>query len=721
MKKYSKPIKEKNILLDSYWFYGDLNLMLNCTSQGYLWLINNYINIACLKEKSPKGILFFDSDLNEPYKLFYNCPFLNFQKFSLSDIGFISKYNIVNFMKEQIDNNNFVSFIIDRYFFRKLGYKQMNSQHEIMIYGYDDINQLFYIGDNSNTGKYEIDMQCTFAELTQAYDTIHGTIYLFKVEKNNDYNLDIKQITEALDLYINPNRNTIIYNNPKPCVFGVDIYDEFEQYYDYVANTGDYSHFNNGVSVLYDHKKLMKFRLKYLTENNIISNNELYNSYKDIEKKILLIRNRQIKYLITGNTDLLKRNVDDLKDIKEKEIFTLTQMIDELKTTNLSSSLIAKKPEIKYDEHISPLLYNKISKNNVIYEDYIKLNNDGFISFSDINMRDELYRVYFMISNIEGKGKLKLVLDNENGEVLSELELNSENNDKMSSYYCDIKYISTEKFTDERDIYIIAESDDKNFSFNLHSIFIETIYHKNKNICNISCPKKHGNIDKHISSTNEIEYYVDLHNGDLVEYDIALNKTGSINIILENCKENDVVEIALNNISNEYTLGSDYKQCITIDYSNGNERSLLSLKNKTPYYSHIKITDIGRNINIAEETLAIYRTKTKDTQRDFVPQYDEYTVSHINPGSYIMFSNVNFYKDVQKAYINVASMDYDNIIEIRLDNIDGVLIGKGEIDYTSGFYNFYTMECDVAGVQGIHDLYFVFRGRLFNMFSFKFE
>lgn len=726
MKKYSRVIREKNILLDSYWFYGDLNLMLNCISQGYLWFINNYINIACLKEKSPTGTIFFDSDLNEPDNIFYKCPFLKFQKFSLSDIGFISKHNITNFIKSQIDNNNFVSFIIDRYFLKRLGYIYINSYHNIMIYGYDDINQLFFIGDNSNTGKYKTDIQCTFAEIAQAYDTIGDDIYLIRVEKNNDYHLNIRQIITLLDLYINPDKNKIIYNTQKQCVFGIDIYDTFASHYDYVMDTGDLTYFNHGISVIYNHKKLMKFRLRYLMENNIINNGKLYTSYNDIEEKILMIKNRQLKYMLTHNIDLLKRNANDLKDIKEQEYSILTQMIAELKTAEANYSLITKNYEIQYDTYISPLSYHKISKNNTILMDYITMDNEGFISFSDINMHNELHGFYFTISNVKGDGKVKVTLDNENGEIITELDLRENNDDMINSYFGDINYTSIEKHIDERDIYILAESNNahKHFSFNLHSIFFETIYHKKNNICNITCPKKYSNINKQITISNEIEYSVDLHNNDSIEYDISLNPTGSINIMLENCKENDVIEVIINNISHTCMLSSNYKQCITLNYDNGYDGSLLTLKNKTLYEnheSHVKLVDINRSIDIMRETLAIYNTKTEGTYHDLVPHYNEYTVSHISPDSYIMFNNMDFYKDIHKIFITVASMEDDNVIEIRTDKVDGELIGSGKLHYTGGFYNFYTMECDINTIKGIHDIYFVFRGKLFNMFSFKFE
>jgi arabinoxylan arabinofuranohydrolase len=50
-------------------------------------------------------------------------------------------------------------------------------------------------------------------------------------------------------------------------------------------------------------------------------------------------------------------------------------------------------------------------------------------------------------------------------------------------------------------------------------------------------------------------------------------------------------------------------------------------------------------------------------------------------------------------------------MEIRLDSLEGELIGTLEVPFTGGNDRWAIVTCEVQKVEGIHDLYFVFKGR----------
>ena len=99
-------------------------------------------------------------------------------------------------------------------------------------------------------------------------------------------------------------------------------------------------------------------------------------------------------------------------------------------------------------------------------------------------------------------------------------------------------------------------------------------------------------------------------------------------------------------------------------------------------------------------------------------------VGWINSGEWIRFNNLEFGETGAAEFIaRVASSRNGGEIELRLDAVDGELIGTCEVNYTDGWQNWETRSCDVSGATGTHDLYLVFvggGGYLFNINWFMF-
>ena len=100
-------------------------------------------------------------------------------------------------------------------------------------------------------------------------------------------------------------------------------------------------------------------------------------------------------------------------------------------------------------------------------------------------------------------------------------------------------------------------------------------------------------------------------------------------------------------------------------------------------------------------------------------------------GGYLLFRNVDFADGAATFHVEVSS-EYaesrDSILEIRLDNPAGELIGEAKIEPTGGRTNYRTVTIPVtANARGVHDLCLIARGhgtggpgRLFNITSFGF-
>jgi hypothetical protein len=93
-------------------------------------------------------------------------------------------------------------------------------------------------------------------------------------------------------------------------------------------------------------------------------------------------------------------------------------------------------------------------------------------------------------------------------------------------------------------------------------------------------------------------------------------------------------------------------------------------------------------------------------------------VTKINNGDYIKVRSVDFGKGAKTFEASVASASKGGQIEIRLNGIDGELLGVLGVSNTGGLDNWTVQSCKVKKTAGIHDLYFVFKGGEGELFNF---
>lgn len=86
-------------------------------------------------------------------------------------------------------------------------------------------------------------------------------------------------------------------------------------------------------------------------------------------------------------------------------------------------------------------------------------------------------------------------------------------------------------------------------------------------------------------------------------------------------------------------------------------------------------------------------------------------VTWINNGDYVRVIGVDFgSRGASSLSASVASRYEGNWIDVRLDTVDGPLVGSCWVPRTGGWQTWRTVSCPIAGAVGIHDVYFYFRG-----------
>ena len=87
---------------------------------------------------------------------------------------------------------------------------------------------------------------------------------------------------------------------------------------------------------------------------------------------------------------------------------------------------------------------------------------------------------------------------------------------------------------------------------------------------------------------------------------------------------------------------------------------------------------------------------------------DRLFVSSIHNGDFLMVKGVNFSKGATSVDLSIASLSGGKI-EIHIDKIDGPLLAIVNVN-TSGEGDIWkTISTPVNKVEGVHDLYFVFK------------
>jgi arabinoxylan arabinofuranohydrolase len=101
---------------------------------------------------------------------------------------------------------------------------------------------------------------------------------------------------------------------------------------------------------------------------------------------------------------------------------------------------------------------------------------------------------------------------------------------------------------------------------------------------------------------------------------------------------------------------------------------------------------------------------------------DRLFVTSIHNGDYIKVQGVDFSKGVTSVEVSVASL-YGGKIEIHVDKIDGAIIGAVDVKTSGEGDSWKTITVPVKSIEGVHDVYFVFRGEkdLFNFDWWQFK
>lgn len=308
-------------------------------SNFFPWFYSNYIQLRHYRN--------ITENMHLDYLNFYNYdfvvdffPWLNVEKISKNIVlkGFSS---VIDYLRECVDMNYYIYIYLDKFYISNRNeYQNYHFIHDHFIYGYDDTG--FYSMGFDNKGLYGSnkiffsDAEEAFIRAESKFDW-QNFIFMLKHNENDDYQFDLQLVIELLEDYLlsrNTSYKARMYKNPTDAAFGLEVYNYIKMYFEMLIE--DKVNYDvRPLHILYEHKKCMLLRIKFLEEEGLIDSSlGLYSDYKEVENETQFLRMSLMKYRTLKNKQILYTIVEMIDNVKKKEQKVLARLLEKLKEKN---------------------------------------------------------------------------------------------------------------------------------------------------------------------------------------------------------------------------------------------------------------------------------------------------------------------------------------------------------------------------------------------------
>lgn len=297
--------------INVYPIFANPLAIMQCHQETREWILCNFIQLC----SNSLALNFYDFN----YKF---CPYLKIQRISKEYLKKMD-INVVQFIINSISAGYYIYLLVRRNEIRAYKFeseerrKQDTFAHDMLVYGYDINQQVFYIADNFIDGKYSF-QKCTFQELEAAINNIErnyeprlgfkGNIELIEFYNEEPQSFNLQRVLDSLHDYVSSKPtnlwNTMEFRN---------VYGELKWYfglqcYDYMLKRVECMNIDNiyiqDFHLMWEHKKHLKRIISYLIEKKYISDKMAITQLDSIEKQALIARNLVLKYSISGKESI---------------------------------------------------------------------------------------------------------------------------------------------------------------------------------------------------------------------------------------------------------------------------------------------------------------------------------------------------------------------------------------------------------------------------------
>lgn len=306
-----------------------INGILEAYGNDEVWLYNNYISLWIYARRQRKEYMVdfkYDRDIN----YYEQCPVLE------TVILDVRKNQDVNdIIKNSIDNQEYIFLAVDMYFIDswwKDIEKKKHSEHEMLIWGYDNEKKVFFTADFFKH-TYSI-QEISYLDFRMAFDAHAGyirerdnvnsvEIRTFKYLKNKRYALNVDRIRNMINDFVKSCENTIddvsdLFIVHEDVLYGFQCLNHIMEYFSESVCKNKWLDYRI-IHLIYIFNQIMCDRIDYMIEHQYLSDNtdirNIQNEFWDMAHKNVILRNLVIKYNIVKGQKYGKIVIKKMKDL----------------------------------------------------------------------------------------------------------------------------------------------------------------------------------------------------------------------------------------------------------------------------------------------------------------------------------------------------------------------------------------------------------------------
>lgn len=282
-------------------------------------MLINYTNLYCKFEDNYKNIeIEFKNSDWEYYRS------VGLAEMNLFHRKFLVPEKFADFLKERIDQNNYLLlYSVDEFYLPYTQYYlNKHYRHDTYIYGYmdDDFYIMGYLNDVLQTIK--VNQEDISKAFFSSYLGDNTTFSTFRINENVHVNYNIDMVLDGLKEYMYEGG----VDEEKQLATGTGVYDIIDRYLEHFID----SHSSQEkidiklFRTIWEHKKMLCVKFQ---EQHIIKD-ESMNSLYECEQDAQVIFRMALKFMISGDADILNSMRSGLERLRIKENDVIMGIID---------------------------------------------------------------------------------------------------------------------------------------------------------------------------------------------------------------------------------------------------------------------------------------------------------------------------------------------------------------------------------------------------------
>ena len=313
------PLETKPAIVSRNIHAIHLSIIQKCNEHGIHYVYNNYIQLMYKMEKNGRATFDYIFPKYKNLSIFRTCS-VDKPTFTINSI------NIKNFIIRGLLCKKYILTSVDEYYIpNRLAYKHHHFGHDILLYGYNALENIFNIIGYTDSGHY-LPSTIDCDEFVIAYLNSYGNKSIDLIETVSYYHHRIEKdlIIASLEDYINSDNKTRLFDKSKWLddgeTYGINTIEKVKSYLNDVAE--NLMNFDKRVIyTLMEHKRLMLERYEHLVNNNVIREVKLVkNNLSKIYRWSCIAFSFYLKYIVLQETSNLSKIISILDTIKKLEM-----------------------------------------------------------------------------------------------------------------------------------------------------------------------------------------------------------------------------------------------------------------------------------------------------------------------------------------------------------------------------------------------------------------